>query len=99
LTDVSKSLWVLLFIYGLLIAAAVLQSGGSRFGELKPVIRAESRASIYSLKEDVVLLRAEAKATPPAVRSLLRETCAQLRAAGAEISGEARVRRQKSSER
>jgi hypothetical protein len=98
----SKSSLVLLYTVALLTAAASIQSDGLRFGgltkpdslhlrQIRPAIRAESRADIFAIKEDVVIIRAQAKSSPPALRNLWWNTYADVKALRTELAGEARM--------
>jgi len=98
----SKSSLVLLYTVALLTAAASIQSGGLRLGSLarpdgyrlrqiRPAFRAESRADVFAIKEDVVIIRDQAKSSPAALRGILESTYADVQALRTELAGEARV--------
>jgi hypothetical protein len=88
---VSRSLFVLLFSVTLLAAAASLQSGAPRLAEFGPAFRAESRADVYALREDVQMIGAQLKSAPSAILDLWRDACADARVVGAQVSVESRL--------
>jgi hypothetical protein len=89
---VSKSSFLLLFLLvAFLAAAAGLQSGGARWGEVRSDIRYEARADIDAVKDDVYELRAQAKSAPSQLRSLWKDASNDLRVLKADVSIEARL--------
>lgn len=60
---------LLFFSITLVAATASLQSGGPRWGDFTWALRAESRADMISIHEDMRFVQVQAKATPTMLRA------------------------------